>query len=100
VETQYIEIGKNNRKIRLRKSLFWDVPSHSLDLERNRRLILERVFSRGNIEEFRSVNQYYTRDEIRESVKKIGYLDNKTLHFISKIYQIKSADFKCYKKNL
>jgi hypothetical protein len=100
VDTQYIEIGGKEKKIRFRRSLFWDVPASALDLDKNRRLILERVFSRGNIEEFQSVNQYYTWDEIRESVKKIGYLDNKTLHFISKIYQIKSAEFKCYKKNL
>ena len=100
VYTQYIEIGGKEKKIRFRRSLFWDVPADALDLDKNRRLILERVFSRGNIEEFQSVNQYYTRDEIRESVKKIGYLDNKTLHFISKIYQIKYAEFICYKKNL
>jgi hypothetical protein len=71
-----------------------------MDLDKNKRLILERVFSRGNIDEFRSVNQYYSREEIKETVKKIGYLDKKTLHFISKAYQINSADFKCYKKNL
>jgi hypothetical protein len=101
VDTKYIEIGgKGKKKIRFRRSLFWDVPAGTLDLDKNRRLILERVFSRGNIEEFQSVNQYYTRDEIRESIKNIGYLDDKTLHFISKIYQIKSTEFKCYKKNL
>ena len=99
METQYIEIGKKN-KLRLRKSLFWDVPANALDLEKNRRLILERVFSRGNLEEFRLVNQHYTVEEIKESVKKIGYLDNKTLQFISKTYQIKIVDFKCYRKNL
>lgn len=100
VDTKYIEIGGKEKKIRFRRSLFWDVPESTLDLDKNRRLILERVFSRGNIEEFQSVNQYYTRDEISESVKKIGNLDNKTLHFISKIYHIKSAEFLCYKKNL
>ena len=100
VDTHYVKIGGKENKIQLRRSLFWDVPADALDLDKNRRLILERVFSRGNIEEFRSVNQYYTKEEIRKAVKKIGYLDNKTLHFISKTYQIKSADFKCYKKNL
>jgi hypothetical protein len=100
VNTRYIEIRGKEKKIRFRRSLFWDVPVSTLDLDKNRRLILERVFSRGNIEEFRSVNQYYTRDEIRESVRKIGFLDNKTLHFISKTYKIKPVEFKCYKKNL
>ena len=100
VETQYIEIGNKEGIIRLRKSLFWDVPSHTLDLDRNKRLILERVFSRGNIDEFRSVNKYYSKEEIREAVRRIGTLDKKTLHFLSKTYQIKPGDFRCCKKNL
>jgi hypothetical protein len=97
-EKLYIEISGKGKKVRLRKSLFWDVPANSLDLDRNKRLILERVFTRGNIEEFRLVNLNYSRKEIRETVKQIGHLDNKTLHFISKTYQIKPDDFKCYKK--
>jgi hypothetical protein len=99
VDTQYVEIGGRDKKIKFRKSLFWDVPANSLDLDINRRLILERVFTRGNIEEFRSVNRYYSKEEIREAAKKIGHLDNKTLHFISKTYLIKLNDFKCYKKD-
>jgi hypothetical protein len=100
METHYIEIAGKDKKIRFRRSLFWDVPVSALDLDRNRRLILERVFSRGNIEDFQTINQYYTKDEIREAVKKIGYLDNKTLHFISRTYKVKPVEFKCYKKIL
>ena len=100
VDATYIEVDGNGKKIRLRKSLFWDVPPLTLDLDKNKRLILERVFTRGNIEEFQSINQYYTKEEIRKSVKAIGSLDKKTLHFISTTYKIKPDDFRCYKKNL
>ena len=86
--------------MRLRKSLIWDVTPYNLDADKNKRLILERVFSRGNIDEFRSVNQYYSKEEIRDAVKRIGFLDKKTLHFLSKTYHIKPGDFRCYKKNL
>ena len=95
----YVEIGGREKQIRLRRSLFWDIPANSLDLDKNKRLILERVFTRGDIEEFRSVNRCYSREEIRETVRQIRYLDHKTLHFISKTYQIKPEDFKCYKKS-
>jgi hypothetical protein len=100
VEEHYIEIGTNKDKMRLRKSLFWDVSPHLLDLDKNKKMILERVFSRGNIDEFSLVNRYYSREEIRETVKRIGTLDKKTLHFLSKVYQIQPGEFKCYKKNL
>jgi hypothetical protein len=96
----YIEIKGNKDSIRLRKSLFWDVPENNLDLDKNKRLILERVFTRGNIEEFRLVNMHYSKEVIRETVKKIGSLDNKTLRFLSRVYQIKPDEFKCYKEKL
>jgi hypothetical protein len=92
----YIEISDRKKRIRLRRSLFWEMPANSLDPDKNKRLILERVFTRGNIEE---LSRFYSREEIRETVKQIGYLDQKTLHFISKTYQIKPEDFKCYKKS-
>jgi hypothetical protein len=94
----YIEFNGKKDTIRLRKSLFWDVPVNNLDLDKNKRLILERVFTRGNIDEFRSLNNYYSKEEIRETVKKIGSLDRKTLHFLSRTYKIQPNDFKCYKK--
>lgn len=87
------------KEIRFRKSLFWDLPENSLDLTKHKRLILDRVFSRGNIKEFQAVNKCYSREEIRETVRKIGHLDNKTLHFITSTYGIKASDFLCYKKN-
>lgn len=96
----YIEIRGNQDSIRLRKSLFWDVPVNNLDLDKHKRLILERVFTRGNIEEFRSVNRHYPREVIRETIKNIGSLDNKTLRFLSRTYRIKPGEFKCYKEKL
>jgi hypothetical protein len=96
---KYITFKAGGNEIRFRKSLFWDLPAGNLDLVKNKRIILERVFSRGNLEEFRTINRYYSRNEIRETVINIGSLDKKTLYFISNTYQLKPSDFLCYKKN-
>lgn len=72
------------------------MPEGGLDLRRNRQLIIERVFSRGNIEEFKQIINYYPENEIRKAVVNIGTLDKKTLNFISGIYHIKPEEFKCY----
>ena len=92
---KYIIFKEGGNEIRFRKSLFWDLPVDSLDLEKNKRLILERVFSRGNLNEFQTINRHYSMDEIRKTVVKIGSLDKKTLYFISNIYQLKPSDFLC-----
>ena len=97
-DTKYIILMDRGKEIRFRKSLFWDLPEDSLDLKKHKRLILERVFSRGNIKEFQAINRRYSRDEIRKTVIQIGSLDKKTLHFISSTYQLKANDFLCHKK--
>ena len=95
LEAEYIILMDGGNEIRFRKSLFWDLPENSLDLKKNKRLILERVFSRGNLNEFQTINRHYSMDEIRKTVVKIGSLDKKTLYFISNIYQLKPSDFLC-----
>lgn len=91
-----MEFWDNGKKIRLRRSLFWDIPDKAIGMQKNKRLIIERVFSRGNIEELRQIMNYYPEDEIRKVLVNIGTLDKKTQHFISRIYQIKPEEFRCY----
>jgi len=98
-DAKHIVLTDRGKEIRLRKSLFWDLPANRPDLHKNKKLILERVFSRGNIKEFHAINRYYSRDEIRKTVLQIGSLDKKTLHFVSSVYQLKPDDFLCYKRN-
>lgn len=84
-----IILKDKEKEIILRKALLWDVPVESLDLKKNRKLIIERVFSRGNIDEFKQVKNYYSEDEIREILGKVKNPDKKTAKFISKLYHIK-----------
>ncbi len=96
---RYIVLKDGANKIQLRRSLFWDIPDGGVDLRRNKRLIIERVFSRGNLEEFRTIINYFPEEEIRQAVVQIGTLDEKTLNFISKAYHIKPIKFKCYTRS-
>ena len=86
-----IILQDDEKKLQLRKSLFWDVPVESLGLKKNKRLIIERIFTRGNLEEFKQAKNYYNEDEIRETLRRIKNPDKKTANFISKLYQIKTG---------
>ncbi|MGC4235443.1 MAG: hypothetical protein QM594_20895 [Niabella sp.] len=70
------------------KSLFWDVDPERLDWERNRQLIIERVFTRGVTQEVRRIYQVYSNEEIREAILKSKTFDKKTANYFSIKYQI------------
>lgn len=80
-----------------RKALFWDVHRKHLDLKNNQRLIIERVFSRGNLDEYAQVVNYYSEKEITEVVTRAGSLDKKTLNFISNTYNINPKELNASK---
>ena len=95
-DSKQIVLERNGNLLRLRKSLFWDLQESQIHPERNKRLIMERVFTRGNMMEFKDLRDAYTSDEIKETIVRIGSLDKKTMVFLSKAYQIPLTSFKCF----
>jgi hypothetical protein len=95
-----IELKKGNKKINLRDTLFWDVSPATLDPVTSKMLIMERVLTRGNMAEFKQLIRFYPSQELCQTVIKIGYLDERTLNFISDYLNIPKQDFLCYKKKL
>lgn len=85
-------------KLPLRNTLFWDVDPARFDEQKNRRLIIERVFSLGNIEELKVIFKFYGREIIKKEIVRAGKLDPKTLHFASEILSIPKEDFRCYRR--
>jgi hypothetical protein len=83
---------------KLNPALFWDYNLAKIDAQKNKMLILERVFLRGNWDEYKLLFSYYGKDEIKESIVKILNFDSKTLNFLSIIFDIPKAEFTCYGK--
>ena len=82
----------------LRKELFWDIDVNVLDPERNKRLIIDRVLSIGNLSELKIIIQYYGKETIVSEIKQMGYLDPKTLEFVVSYFGIRKEELKCYIK--
>ena len=92
---------KNNKgKIELRTTLFWDIDPKRLNAQTSKNLIVERVLTRGNMLEFKQLINFYTIPKLSQIVLKIGYLDVRTLNFISGYLDIPKENFLCYKKKL
>ena len=64
-----------------KKALFWDVDTDSINPERNRRFIVERILSRGDTDDVRWAREYYGDDVLRETVSVSKSLDAKSLSF-------------------
>jgi len=82
----------------LHKRLFWDVDIKGLDPERSKRLIIERIFSLGTFDEIKLVIDYYGKDIVLDVLRRINYIDPKTLNFLSVFFNVSLESFTCYKR--
>ena len=57
---------------------------------------MERILLRGGWDEFKEMNRFYSEDEIKSSIIRIRYLDDKTLNFASNFYNIPKDQFQCF----
>jgi len=79
----------------LKKNYFWDIeitPGKPIP----DRLVVERIFSFGNLEEVLLVIRHYGKEKVKDILIHFNYLDPKTLNFVSKFFGIPKKDFKCY----
>lgn len=80
----------------LRKELFWDIDFDKIDLTKHRRIIIERVLTLGNWDEFRYLLKTYDEQTLVNEIKQIGYLDPKTINFVVNFFPIKKTQLRCY----
>ena len=70
------------------KNLFWHCDIADIDLQKNKRYVIERVLTRGQMKDFETLLRLYPRDQIIDSVKRAKELDSKTVHFCSWYFNI------------
>ncbi|ALO15591.1 hypothetical protein L21SP5_01952 [Salinivirga cyanobacteriivorans] len=78
--------------------LFWDVDAEKLDMLENKRIIIERVFTMGDLKDLKLLFLFYSKADIIQELKNAGSLDKKTLNFASFFFNLPKSDFKCYRK--
>jgi len=89
--TEKLNISKD-----LHKQYFWDVNLKDLNVDRSKRLIIERVFALGTSTEVKLVISYYGTETVVDVLKKLNYIDPKTLNFVSAYFKVSLESFKCY----
>ena len=86
--------------MKLNPRLFWDTDINTIDYERHARHVIERVATRGTLEEWRSIVLHYGKDRVKAEAVRIRSLDPRTLHFLSAFFDLPISEFRCYTNEL
>ena len=71
----------------IKKSLFWDTETKTIDVIKNKRYIIERILKFGNLDDYAWLKNVYSPDEIKKVVaRNRSELDKKSLNFWRAIY--------------
>ncbi|MBU0488402.1 MAG: NYN domain-containing protein [Bacteroidetes bacterium] len=85
--------------MQLSKALFWDTEYDKIDFEKNARSVIERVISRGTLDDWFAIKKYYGDERLKQEIIEIRYLDKITLNFCSKYFQLPKTSFRCFTIN-
>ncbi len=80
----------------LNKALFWDTNYQNIDYEKHSRFVIERVLTRGNLQDWKELKLYYGLNKIKDEAINIRYLDKITLNFCHTFFNIQKNKFRCY----
>jgi hypothetical protein len=76
--------------------IFWDVEVDSLDFETHKKMIVERVFERGDVGDIRAARRFYPNTEIEKILLSARHLSPGRLHLASAIIDQPLESFACY----
>ncbi len=91
-------MNKNEKLQDLSGHLFWDIDFQNIDVQKHRTIIIERVITRGNLKDLKILFQLYTPAIIKQEIVKAGFLDKKSLNWVSGYFNIPKTKFTCYSK--
>lgn len=86
----------NDVKSLFSSNLFWDGNIDALDLDKNKRYIIQRVLEYGTLSDWMIIKSFYGIDTISNEMLKVRTLDKISLSFLCTIANLKKEDFRCY----
>lgn len=84
-----------HKDAKLRKSLLWEFDSSEIDWQAMRDIIVQRVIERGRPDDFYAILNKYSLQEIKESIKRIPYLNPRDIAFVCTVFELEKNELKC-----
>jgi hypothetical protein len=76
--------------------LFWDTDKSQLDLDKQKRYVIERVLSHGMLSDWHLIKKLYDIETMRKEVLQMRYLDRYALSFCVAYFDEPKTNFRCY----
>ena len=76
--------------------LFWDTDKSQLDLDKQKRYVIERVLSHGMLSDWYLIKKLYDKDTMKKEVLQMRYLDRYALSFCVAYFDEPKIHFRCY----
>ena len=86
----------NMKRPNLRRTLFWDIDPDKIDYHKHARFVIGRVLTRGNLDDWLELRDFYGLDRIRDETLQIRYLDKVTLSFCEVVLKTPREKFRCW----
>lgn len=78
------------------KKLFWEADLSTLDAQKHKQYIIERVFERGTWTNYKEALKFYSLNDIKIALQNARWLDKKTMYFVSAYFDIPLRKMRCY----
>ncbi len=92
-------MGSNSAILsKLKPQYFWDVDISRLHVSSGNRLIIERVFTLGDLDDMNLVIHFYGKDQVVKILSNLPYIDPKSLNFIAKLFNKPIEEFRCHQQ--
>ena len=82
----------------LSKYLFWDIDPETVDFDKNAKFVIEKVVSKGQLEDWLEIKKFYGLERIKQECITIKSLSPRVHNFLSLILEIPKENFRCYTK--
>ena len=92
IDTKLLDAKIASGEFPFRQNLFWDTAVEKINTQMHKRYIVERVVTRGFLEDFYVLIKLYSTEEIKEALQKSRELDPKTVNFCSQYFHIPKSE--------
>ena len=79
------------------KEYFWDTEFEKLDINKNKRYIISRLYCYGDLKAIKWINENYTRDDIEDAVRNSRNLKPLVANYLRQKFNLKKEDMAYYR---
>jgi hypothetical protein len=87
---------KNN--VSINPALLWDFGNIEPDYKKSKKIIIWRVVEYGTLDDWNAIFNIYGQEEVILTIKQLSGISQRSLNFVSKLFDLKKTDFKCCTK--